>query len=406
MSANTKIETSSILSTADKDPFEFFEAQRALHPVVHDEKMGGWVVYDYEDCKHVLESEHLYRHPYADLDEVGIEIKGGKRNITILQGEEHTLMHRYLSRLFMRQAIEDYMVGHVRPIMDYLFDRIARQGEAELCYEFASQLPPRVFISLFGLDWKDEELVDRELQLHTWIMDWVGGKRDAEHVARARAASKELNEMLLPIIRKRKEERGDDFISRLWNEAPGILDDITELDVLALCREIFLAGSDTTVFGIANAFHVLLTQPEVRKKVEQDRGTALTNFVEETLRLFAVVQYRFRVANQDGELHGQQIKKNELLIIVLATANRDPAKFKCPADVDLARPEPFRHLAFNWGPRTCAGAPLARAELKEVIDSFLDRLPNVRLDEDKPPPAYEGFYLRWFRPLHVVFDKT
>src|SRR5690606_18949122 len=139
---------------------------------------------------------------------------------------------------------------HVRPINQYLFDRMVRRGSAELYDDYASQLPPRVFLSLFGMDWKNDVLVARELELHNYIMDWVGGLRTAEHVARARAASAELNEMLIPHIRDRRNNPTGDMISRLWSEAPGLLDDLTEADVLSLCREIFLAGSDTTVFAI------------------------------------------------------------------------------------------------------------------------------------------------------------
>jgi cytochrome P450 len=396
----------SLLSTADVDPVPFFDHYLANQPVVWDESMKGWLVFSYDLCKHIEEREDLYRHPYADASELLLEIKGGKRNITVLQGDEHMRMHRYLVRLFAPKAIQGYIDEHLKPILDYLFDRLKGRERANLAYEIADQVPPRLFMSLFGLDWKDQELVDRELALHDHVMAWIGGLRTPEATQRARDASRELNEILLPQIRKLQHERGTDMISRLWMEAPGVLDDVTDLDMLAICRELFLAGSDTTVHAIANAYYLLLTQPEVRAAVNADRSTALNNFMEESLRLHGVVQYRFRVANQDGKLGDVNIRRNDLLIPINAAANRDPSRFPNPAQTDLVRPQPRNHLAFNWGPRTCIGAPLARAELREVVTAFLDRLPHARLDPAAPPPTFVNLYTRSYRPLHVILGPS
>jgi cytochrome P450 len=118
------------------------------------------------------------------------------------------------------------------------------------------------------------------------------------------------------------------------------------------------------------------------------------------------VQYRFRVANEDGELGGMPVKKNQVLILVNASANRDPAKYQCPADVDLNRRLPKEHLAFNTGPRVCVGAALARAEMEDALNILLDRLPNLRLDPNAETPRFRFHYTRSFRPLNVLFDPA
>ena len=87
-----------------------------------------------------------------------------------------------------------------------------------------------------------------------------------------------------------------------------------------------------------------------------------------------------------------------------AGANRDPARFGCPAQIDLERDSWRDHLAFSVGPRTCAGAALARAEVQEAVAKSLEWLPNLRLDPDAEPPRFKGFTLRSFRPLHARFD--
>ena len=116
------------------------------------------------------------------------------------------------------------------------------------------------------------------------------------------------------------------------------------------------------------------------------------------------MQYRFRLANADCELAGIKIARNTLLMPVNSAANRDPAKYACPAGVDLARPQPKDHLAFNLGPRTCVGAPLARAEMIDGLDALFGRLAGLRLDAAAPAPRCRFLYLRSFRPLPVVFE--
>jgi cytochrome P450 len=394
----------SLLSTLDKDPHAYYEALRERGGLVWDAGMGGWAVLSYELCRHIEEREDLFRHPYADATELLLEIKGGPRNITVLQGEDHQKLRRYLARMFLPKVVQEYQETLLKPIVDYLFNRVAPKGRAELALEIADQLPPRVFVGLLGMDWMDEGLVTRELELHNAVMDWIGGNRSAEVTKKAREASHELNAILMPEIQRRRREPGTDIISRLWADAPELFADISAEDIMAICRELFLAGSDTSVHAIANAYYLLLTQPDVLAAVSRDRGEALDAFIEESLRLLTVVQYRFRVANQDTTLGGTDVKRNDLLIPVNAAANRDPARFECPHQVKLDRPQKRAHLAFNMGPRMCIGAPLARAELRLSIEALLDRLPNVRLDPAAPPPYFANIYTRSYRPLHVLYD--
>lgn len=276
---------------ADVYPYPFYEATRERGPLVWDESMRGYLVTSYELCRDIESREDLYRHPYADASAQLIEIKGGRRNITILQGEEHAKMHRFLFTLFSPRAIESYRQIHVRPIIRDLIDRFLANGKAELNREFGDQMSPRVIMSLLAMPWQDEELVRRVLDLHNAILGWVGNQNGGESTAAAKAASAELNAMLLPYVRMRRDNPGDDLISRVWTDATKVLVDMTEEDALATCREMFLAGSDTTVHAIANAFYLLLTNPEVMAAVRADRKTALSNFVEEALRLYGSVQY-------------------------------------------------------------------------------------------------------------------
>ena len=400
----------SMAGLTDVDPYPFYESVRAKGPLVWDDSMRGFLVTSYALCRDIEMHEELYRHPYADAAPELIEIKsvkGGHRNITISQGEDHTKIHKWLLGLFVPRTVAQYRDKHIRPIISGLIDRFVDKGRMELTSAYSDQIPPRVLMSLFAMPWNDDVLARRVLDLHETVMTWIGSQnRGSELTDKARAAGREINAILMPYMLERKKNPGDDLISRLWTDGPNILDNFTDEDALANAREMFLAGTDTTVHAMANALHILITQPEVMQAVRADRQKALANLVEEALRLYGSVQYRFRVANQDCVIGGQAVKKNQVLILINSAANRDPAKYACPAAVDLGRTLPKEHLAFNAGPRNCVGAALARAEMIDAIDMLLERVKNLRLDPAAPPPTFRFHYTRSFRPLHVLFDAA
>jgi len=407
---NTQALPASMAGLTDVDPYPFYEAVRAKGPLVWDDSMRGFLVTSYELCRDIEMHEELYRHPYADASPELVEIKsvkGGHRNITVSQGEDHTKIHKWLLGLFVPRTVEQYRGQHIRPIITGLIDRFVDKGKIELTAAYSDQIPPRVLMSLFAMPWDDEALARKVLALHDDVMTWIGSQnRDSALTSRARAAGQEINAILMPYMLERKQNPGNDLISRLWTDGPKILDNFTDEDALANAREMFLAGTDTSLHALANAFHIILTQPAVMEAVRADRQRALSNLVEEALRLYGSVQYRFRVANQDCEIGGVSVKKNQVLILINSAANRDPAKYGCPAAVDLARNMPKEHLAFNAGPRTCIGAALARAEMIDGIGMLLDRVKNLRLDPAAPQPAFRFHYTRSFRPLHVLFDPA
>ena len=166
-------------------------------------------------------------------------------------------------------------------------------------------------MSLFGMDAADDAFLEHALHLHDVIMAWAGSRHycDEKQTRDALAASQELNSILLPYLRARRDSPKEDLVSRLWAEAPALLEDATEEDMLATCRELYLGGSDTTVHALSNAIYVLLTQPAVAASVRADRERALSTFIDEVLRVWGSVQYRSRVANQDIDSKGLRSAK-------------------------------------------------------------------------------------------------
>ena len=133
-----------------------------------------------------------------------------------------------------------------------------------------------------------------------------------------------------------------------------------------------------------------MTVPGLQEELRAGDAETVERFAEEVLRLYPSVHFTRRRANEDFELGGQRIKRDDALLMLDAGANRDPARFTCPHEIDLSRDGWREHLAFSIGPRTCAGAALARAEVQESVAKALERLPNLRLDPDAEPPRLAG----------------
>jgi cytochrome P450 len=395
----------SIVGTADLEPFDRYEEIRALGPIAWSNEMNAWLVTSYETCKFVLNGdEEFIRH--ADQASRTMAREYSDRSLKFLRGEDHYQMHQWWLRAFSPKKVATWREPLVTPIVDKAFDAIVSNGRAELFTDIASRIPVRVIAAVMGLPWRDDDWITTCKSLLRVLLGPVDRRFAAdEHLeSNAAEASGQLRTILTPIIRERQRDPTDDMISALWKDGPSIFDDWGEEDVFAHVLNMFIGGTDTTSMGISSALYVLLTVDEVKDQLLE--GASVSAYVEEALRLFSPVQFRHRLLMQDMEIDGQQVKEDDSIVPVLAAANRDPEHYSCPAGVDLERRASRDHLAFNFGPRVCVGAALARLEIDEVVRQLLDRMPDVALDSTAEPPAISGFVLRSYGPLHVTFRPS
>ena len=111
--------------------------------------------------------------------------------------------------------------------------------------------------------------------------------------------------------------------------------------------------------------------------------------MEELLRAYSTVQM-VRVAKQDTELAGVQIKAGDLITCASQIANRDPNEFPDPDKIDFER-NANRHMAFAYGVHRCLGSHLARRELVASLEEWMKRIPPFRVKNGTEPVAHGGF---------------
>lgn len=399
------VDAESFLDQVNRLPFDFYRRQRERGSVHWDAGMNAWMVYGYDECRTVMTDEATYAHPYHQFKGAA-EVQGGPRGILMLRGDEHRAVHRFMLQHFSPKVVTGYREGFIGPLVKRWIDRIESRSEIDLAAYVFEQLPSDVIAAMLGLGWDDEELLEQCKVWNDAIMAWSETfGEDPDILEQALQAAQNLEDVLLPVIRDRRDDPQDDFISVLWREGPGLLDPWGEREILAQCRVLFFAGSETTAHFLANVAHVLVEEPDWQQRL-RDHPDEIPSFVEEILRFYGVIHFRVRVAAEDTILGGQRIAAGDRIHPVNMSANRDPAHFDAPDEIRPGRDNIRSHVAFNIGPRFCIGANLARAEAVEVIEQLLDRFASITWDGSSPQPQFRGHMPRSFRPLHVSLQAS
>jgi cytochrome P450 len=201
----------------------------------------------------------------------------------------------------------------------------------------------------------------------------------------------------------RKENlRPDGLVSSLMSaECEG--DRLTEEEVIANCIITLIGGQETTTNLIASGTLTLLRNPDQLEKLRRN-PSLIPSAVEELLRFESPVQHTARLAPEDVVLDGQQIRKRQAVIAVMAAANRDPERFPDPDRLDITRTD-NRHVAFGSGAHFCFGAPLARVEAQIAFEEILAWFPHWSL-QPSPLVWRANLGIRGLTSLPISFSSA
>jgi cytochrome P450 len=208
-----------------------------------------------------------------------------------------------------------------------------------------------------------------------WTNDVVSSETEPGTARPAALAG--LHGLITGLIDTRRADPGDDLLSALI--AAGDEDDaLTGAELVAMVFLLLLAGHETTVGLIGNGVLALLAHPD-QLALLRERRDLLGAAVEEILRYDGPVEMAtWRFATEPVEIAGTTVPAGQPILLALASAGRDPARYDEPDRLDLTR-ENARHLAFGHGLHYCVGAALARLEGEVALATILDRLPGLTL---------------------------
>jgi cytochrome P450 len=391
----------SLRDLRDVDPYPAYERMRAVGPVVWDEGMAAWLVLSHDGCAFVERREDLFEEPTGTLP--GAAAIVGRRDFRSLVGVPHEVLHRAVSHAWRPDAIAPLAMAAVRPLVVERLVGLAEGDSFELFADFARLLPIAVIARVLGMPDADADTLDRAKGWLEAVLAWRHSYgEDADARAAAVEATRRLEPLLLETVRARRDRPEADAISLLWEAGRDVAPDWGEQDVLDNAKFLFEGGSETTAFLVCTATHRLLQMPAPARAATLGDAGSFARFLEEVLRHSTVVHLRARRATTDVDLGRVRITAGERVIAVNAAANRDPARWERPDELDPARPRLWGHLAFNVGPRHCAGAHLARMEATEAMLGMWRAFPDLVRRPGAADPAPLGFVSRASRPIQLV----
>jgi len=178
---------------------------------------------------------------------------------------------------------------------------------------------------------------------------------------------------------------------------------LQEGEVQIILHTLLSAGGETTSSLVGNAVRLLADDLQLQQLL-REQPALIDTFVEEALRLESPFRQQMRSIPHDTELEGVDIPAGSTVVLLFGSANRDPAQFDDPDDVDLGRASPRRHLAFGHGIHYCVGAALARIEAKALLTTLLERTRDFTVDPNNAPRWAESFLVR--RHEHLPLTAT
>lgn len=292
------------------------------------------------------------------------------RSVFTADAEEHTFYRRMLSRPFTFKRVEALRPAIQKITDDHIDAILAGPNPAELVSALALPVPSLVICEMLGVPYEDH-----------------GFFQEHANVGLARYATAEENmkgvmslaKYLGNLVEAKMASPAEDAVSDLAERVRA--GEISVKEAAQLASGLLLAGHETTANMIGLGALALLENPDQAAVLrDSDDPAVVANAVEELLRYLSIIHTgQRRVATEDIEIGGETIRAGEGIIIDLAPANWDAAKFPHPDRLELERPEANDNLAFGYGRHQCVGQQLARAELQIVFATLLRRIPTLKL---------------------------
>lgn len=397
-------------------PYPAYDLLRSESPVWKDPITGFYVITRFDHLREILLNTSEFKNGRGDFANTRIdkgramrmkelyEDKGWLPAPTLAGRDDpnHKQMRAMFDKAFAPKNIKN-LDPFVENLAYRLIDAFIDEGQCDWVQQFAVPLPLITIGQQVGVPESDI------WKIKAWTDAWVQrlGMMQTEEEERWSVEMEiEAQHYFQPIFERLRQEPDGTLLSEMVNrEIPEWGRTLTDNELHAeMMADTFVGGSETSTNAISAGIMLLAQNPDVWAKLKSDPEKYLRNFAEEVLRLEGPVQGLFRQVPEEVEFYGVKIPAGSVLNIRYAAANRDAEEFECPAQLDLDRDKPGRHVAFGSGIHHCLGAPLARRELYWSFKAFVDRIEDFKLAEGKNNLRHQpNFCLRALKELHIEF---
>ena len=370
------------------DPFPFYARLRSEAPVYQTklpDRRNVWLVTRYNDVLSVLKDDRFGKDKINARTPPWLPgmFKPLMRNMLDVDVPDHTRLRGLVQKVFTVRLIEN-LRDRIQSLADELLNQAQAEGRMDLIRDYAVPIPTTIIAEMLGVPARDRH------KFHRWSSSAISSTSSRWGMVFALPHGIAFLRYIRSLVKARRVNPEDDLVSALVRaEEAG--DQLSEDELVAMIFLLLVAGHETTVNLIGNGVLALLENPGQLNKL-RDNPALVKTAVEELLRYNGPLETATeRYARTDTTVAGVTIPRADLVLAVLASANRDEQQFEQADSLNLER-EPNPHVAFGFGIHYCLGASLARLEGQIAIATLLRRIPNVKV-------AVPTNALRWRRGL-------
>ena len=376
-----------------EDPYPTYRRLRDEAPVYRNDELNFWALSLHRDVMDAFHDSATFSNSHGvSLDPL---VSGPYAHKTMsflaMDAPRHTRMRSLVSRGFTPRRVND-LEPRIHDLAAGYLDVAMEQGAFDFVGDFAAKLPMDVVSELMGVPSSDRDELRRlsDLTLHR-----EEGVEDVPPAAIEAAIT--LAAYYAEMIAERRRQPTDDLTSALLAaEIDG--DRLDENDVASFLFLMVVAGNETTTKLLANAAYWAARSPDQRKAVWSEKVT-IADWVEETLRYDGSTQMLARLCLNDVTLHGETMRAGDRVLLLIGSANRDPAAFENPDGYVLGR-DTSAMASFGFGRHFCLGAPLARLETRVALQLVVERCASYEVDFDRAARVHSS-NVRGFNSLPV-----
>ncbi len=385
------------------NPYPLYYRLRTQVPVYWDEERQTWLITRYANAIQVLSDSQRFSSKITvappDISEQRRQIMDNIANpVLLIDPPTHTRVRGLMEKAYTQNSINE-MRERLQQSVDSLLNKVQESGRMDIVHDLAAPLSfITVMTELLGISVKETS------QFSQWAFDFgriIGNAPSTpEEDQQILKSLLQMNEFFGTMIEERRQKPKSDFITAL-SLARSQGEQLSQQELISNIIMMFSAALAPSNFMIGNSILALLRNPDQMQKL-QDHPSLIESAVDEFLRYESPIQWPIRRATENIELHGQLIRKDQIVLIGIGAANRDQTQFPEPDRLDITRRD-NRHLAFGHGPHLCIAWLLARLQGQIAINTLLQRTHGLRLEINNPEwvgaPA-----LRGLRSLPVTFS--